>query len=181
MIFKETTNVRQFLELAQYYDMDKTIKEISELPIPEKIRGYELTKTLDWITYGNRLDLSEINNDVEFLFKPLEIIAKMSKQEIQLVRFTEAVRFGQWVTSELKRFNTRDEKTLKYHFDEQEIKAGIKGINHGVFGLIDVIAKRMNITHDEVLELSQLKVYMMLKIDIDNANFQKKLRDEFNK
>ncbi|MFZ4741405.1 MAG: hypothetical protein ACOYLE_09620 [Bacteroidales bacterium] len=181
MILKKSTNVRQFIELSQYYDMVTTIEEVSSLEVPKTVGRYSVPQTLDEITFGLRLDLSEVNVDADFLFKPLELLAGFTRDEILLLKFTEVVRFGQFVMSELKRFNKRDEKNLKYHFDDEELKAGVKQVNHGVFGLIDVIAKRMNITHDDVLELSQLKVYMMLKIDIDNSNYQKKLRDIFNK
>ena len=50
-------------------------------------------------------------------------------------------------------------------------------MNHGVFGIIDTIARRCpQYTHEDILNLSDQKVFMMLKIDIDNANYSKRLR-----
>ena len=179
MIFKKSTNIKQFIELSNFYDMTSTIEEISKMDIPKFIGKYEVTETLDSITFGQRIDLEEMKDDNDFFFKPLEIIVGLKKEQIIFLKASDVIRFGQFVVSELKRFNDRDLQTLKYKFDKEEIEAGIKEINHGIFGTIDMIAKRMNISHDAVLELSQAKVYMMLKIDIDNANYQKNLRDIF--
>lgn len=181
MLINERTNVRQFLEASLYFNLSESIEEISKSALPKMIGNYLVPESLDSITFGNRLDLSEISNDNEFMFAPLEILAKMDRSEILLIPVMQVIRFGLFVTSEIARFNERDETTLKYNFDESELKAGIKKVSNGVFGLIDVIAKRMNISHDAVLELSQSKVYMMLKIDIDNANYQKNLRDVLSK
>ncbi|MFZ4412458.1 MAG: hypothetical protein ACOYOV_05180 [Bacteroidales bacterium] len=200
MMLKKNTNVRQFLELALYYDMTSEIEEISKMDVPKIIiskyihpdsfdtsplennhQKHEVPLSLDHITFGQRIDLLEINSDQHFFFKPLEILASFKIEQIALLKASDVIRYSQFVISELKRFEKRDNETLKYKFDKEEIEAGIKEMNHGIFGTIDMIAKRMNIAHDEVLELSQSKVYMMLKIDIDNANYQKKLRDAFNK
>lgn len=179
MIFGVRTTVGKFIELSLFYDMKSAIEEISKMDIPKAILVYKVPSSLDHITFGQRIDLEEINTDEDFFFKPLEIIANFTKDQIKFMRAVDVIRFGQFVISELKRFNDRDVQTLKYKYDKEEIEAGIKEINHGIFGTIDMIAKRMNITHDAVLELSQSKVYMMLKIDIDNANYQKNLRDIF--
>ena len=181
MIFKKNTNVKQFIELSNFYDMTSTIEEISKRDIPKIIGGYEVPENLDGITFGQRIDLLELNSDIDFLFLPLHLLAKFNNDDIVNLKASDVIRYSQFVISELKRFEKRDNETLKYKFDKEEIEAGIKEMNHGIFGTIDMIAKRMNIAHDEVLELSQSKVYMMLKIDIDNANYQKKLRDAFNK
>lgn len=180
MIFKENTNVKEFIGLSYFYDMTATLEETATREMPKKLGGYDVPQTLDSITFGIRLDLQDINTDQDFLVKPLQLLAKFSEDDILKLNAWDVIRFSHFVVSELNRFAKRDADNLKYKFDEEEIKAGIKQINHGVFGLIDVIAKRMNISHDEVLDLGQAKVFMMLKIDIDNANYQKNLRDVFN-
>ena len=178
--FKESTTIKQLLEIINYYDLNDAIREVSKRTIPSQIGNFLVPQSLDYITFGMRLDLQELNTDEEFLFKPLELLAKVTNLEILKFNAWDVIRFNSFVISELNRFTKRDEQTLKYKFDKEEIKAGINKVNHGVFGLLDVIAKRMGITHDQVLELGQSKVYMMLKIDIDNANYQKNLRDVFN-
>ena len=179
MIFKKRTNVRQFIEQSIYFDMEEELNIIKGHKLPERICGFELPKTLDLITFGMRLDLSEIKTDEDFYFNPLMLLGNLKKNEILLCNAYDVIGFSLFVSQELIRFNERDSK-LKYKFDKEEERAGIHTLNHGIFGTIDMIAKRMNITHDEVLELSQQKVYMMLKIDIDNANYQKRLRDVLN-
>ena len=178
--FKESTTIKQLIELSSYFNLDNAIKEASTRLMPRQIGNYLVPESLDSITFGMRLDLQELNTDEEFLFKPLELLAKMTNIEILYSNAWDVIRFNSFVVSELNRFTKRDETTLKYKFDKEELKAGISKVNHGVFGVIDVIAQRMGITHDEVLELGQGKVYMMLKIDIDNSNYQKQLRDVFN-
>ena len=178
-ILKKSTNVRQFIEQSIYFDMEEELNYIKEHKLPEKICGFELPKTLDLITFGMRLDLSEIKNDFDFYFKPLMLLGGLRKEQILICNAYDVIAFGFLVSKELTRLNERDSK-LKYKFDKEEERAGIHLLNHGIFGTIDMIAKRMNISHDDVLELSQQKVYMMMKIDIDNANYQKRLRDVLN-
>ena len=167
--FRLDMTVKEFIELALYYDAEPFLNECKALELPN-----QWLQNLNKITYGNRIDLSEINTE-NFISLPLKVLHNLT--DIGNLNAAEVIRFSFMVAECLNELNQRDEKYLAYDPEEMEIKAGIKKMNHGVFGVIDTIAKRCpQYTHEDILNLSQQKVFMMLKIDIDNANFAKRLR-----
>ena len=167
--FNLNMTVKEFIELALYYDPEPFLNECKALELPG-----QWLQNLNEITYGNRIDLSEINTE-NIISLPLKVLHNLT--DIGNLKAAEVIRFSFMVAEGLNELNQRDEKYLAYDPEEIEIKAGIKKMNHGVFGVIDTIAKRCpQYTHEDILNLSQQKVFMMLKIDIDNANFAKRLR-----
>jgi len=106
---------------------------------------------------------------------PLKVLHNI--ENVGKMKIGEVLRFSFMVADGLSDLNERDEKYLVYDLEPEELKAGVKKLNHGLFGIIDNIAKRCpQYTHDEILNLSQATVFQMLKIDIDNMNYQKRLR-----
>lgn len=93
----------------------------------------------------------------------------------------EVYNFGKSVYLELERLAIRDQKSFKYEPTSEEIKAGYNQVNHGVFGIVDTIARRMGIQHDDVFLLPEKRVFAMLKIDFDNMIYQKKLNKIISK
>ena len=167
--FNLNMTVKEFVELALYYDAEPFLNECKALELPK-----QWIQNLNEITYGNRIDLTELNS-VNFIDLPLKVLHNIS--DISNLNAAEVLRFSIMVANGMNELNARDEKYLAYEPEEAELKAGIKKMNHGVFGVIDTIAKRCpQYTHEDILNLSQQKVFMMLKIDIDNANFAKRLR-----
>lgn len=178
MGFDLKMSVFRFLNLAVCYDMAEFIEQCKETQLPERIGKKLLPKDLNEITYGQRIDLSEIDGN-NFILHPLKVICEMSERDILRQNIAEVIRFSFMVVQELERLNKRDERFLKYDPEPEEVKAGVNKMDNGLFGIIDTIARRMNITHDEVLALSQQKVFMMLKIDLDNYNYSKRLRKAY--
>ncbi len=167
--FKLSMTVSEFVQLSLYYDPEPFLNECKLIELPG-----QWLQNLSEITYGNRIDLSELNV-ANFITLPLKVLHNLI--DISNLKAAEVIRFSFMVAEGLNELNQRDEKYLAYDPEEMEIKAGIKKMNHGVFGVIDTIAKRCpQYTHEDILNLSQQKVFMMLKIDIDNANFAKRLR-----
>lgn len=168
--------VYNFMQKALYFDPSEFILECKELETPKVFNHWQCPENFDSITYGQRIDLAEINSS-NFITLPLYVIAGMDETAISQLNAAKVLRFSFLAIDELQKMKDRDEKYLAYEPDEDEIKAGVKKMNHGVFGVIDTIAKRCpQYTHEDVLKLGQQQVYMMLKIDIDNANYAKRLR-----
>lgn len=167
--FTLNMTVKEFAELALYYDPEPFLNECKLIELPK-----QWIQNLNEITYGNRIDLTELNTE-NFISLPLKVLHNIT--DISKLNAAKVLRFSFMVVDGLNELNQRDEKYLAYEPEELELKAGIKKMNHGVFGVIDTIAKRCpQYTHEDILNLSQQKVFMMLKIDIDNANFAKRLR-----
>lgn len=169
--FKMSITVKEFMELAMFYDPEPFLNECKKLELPE-----QWIQDLSKITYGNRIDLSELNAE-NFITLPLKVLHGVSEIDLIKLNAAEVIRFSFMVAEGLNELNQRDEKYLAYDPEDDELKAGIKKMNHGVFGIIDTIARRCpQYTHEDILNLSDQKVFMMLKIDIDNANYSKRLR-----
>lgn len=173
--FNFTMTTRQFIELQAFYSAELFVEQCLLLDPPTQIGSTAVPQDLDAITYGQRIDLEEISED-NLLFLPLKVLCEKSEAEILEMNASQVIRFASMVAAERQRLNARDAKDLRYDPDEDEIKAGILKLNNGLFATIDSLAKRMHIDHDAVLQLSQQKVYMMMKIDIDSAKYAKRLR-----
>jgi len=168
--------VYDFMQKALYFDPSEFILECKSLELPKAFNHWQCPENFDSITYGQRIDLSGINS-TNFITLPLFIIAGLDESNIAQLNASKVLRFSFMAIDEMTKMNERDEKYLTYEPEEAELKAGVKKMNHGIFGVIDTIAKRCpQYTHEEVLKLGQQQVYMMLKIDIDNANYAKRLR-----
>jgi hypothetical protein len=70
------------------------------------------------------------------------------------------------------------EKTLKYQPSPEEKQAGISNLNDMLkeFGQIDAIAVRMRIKHDEVLQMPYSTVFMIMRKDLEQAKFERRLQ-----
>jgi len=171
--FKSDMAVNLFLQVALFYDTEGFIQECKGMEFPS-----DLIQNLNDITYGQRIDLSEINAE-NFIMLPCFVL--YPNKHIDTEPIGKVIRFSFMVAEELARLNERDEKNLSYNFDKNELKAGAKKMNHGLFGIIDNIARRCpQYSHEDILNLSQQKVYMMLKIDVDNANYGKRLHEIYS-
>lgn len=127
------------------------------------------------ITYGQRIDLSEIKTWRDLLFLPSKVLKGMDDDTIMQMSFIDAYNFGMSVVRELESMTVRDENTFKYDPTFEEVKAGFYDIDHGVFGVVDRIAQRLSISHEAVFDLPEMRIYAMLKIDYDNGMFQRRL------
>lgn len=133
------------------------------------------------ITYGQRIDLSEIKTWKDLLFVPQKILRGLNDNSIMNMPFFEAYNYGMSVIDELSRMNKRDENSLKYNPTKEELKAGYNDLNHGIFGVVDKIAVRLHISHDEVFNLPEKRVFAILKIDFDNMMYQKRYNEIISK
>lgn len=133
------------------------------------------------ITYGQRIDLSEIKTLQDLLFVPQKVLYNLTEDQVMHKSLLSVYNFGRSIYRELERLAIRDQEAFKYEPTSEEIKAGYNQINHGVFGVVDSIARRMGMQHDEVFLLPEKRVFAMLKIDFDNMMYQKKLNKIISK
>ena len=181
-MINENITVRQFLELSIFYDLKTFQSMIIESGKPESVGGHKLPENLDSISYGQRLDLMEMKTDEDAIFMPCEILFKMTRHQILSESIYKIAALSKWVVSELNRMTERENRTLKYNPEPEELRAGINRVNFGAFGLIDTIVKTRPVyTHEDVLSLSCSKIYAMQLIDYQNRMFEKRLRKEYSK
>lgn len=133
------------------------------------------------MTYGQRIDLSEIKTWNDLLFLPQRLFKGLSDDEILKIPFYDAYNFGMSILKELNRQAKRDMMAFKYTPSNEEIKAGYYELDHGIFGIVDKIALRLHIPHDEVFNLPEKRVFAMLKIDHDRMMYEKKYNEIISK
>lgn len=181
-MINEKTTVRQYLGLTLFYDLKPFENEIIESERPDFINGNKVPDSLDSITYSQRIDLQDIKSESDMLFKPCEILFNLPKNEILSLSVQQVVGLSLWVVKELNRMSKREENTLNYKPEPEELRAGISDLKFGAFGIIDSIVKSRPVyTHEEVLQLSCAKVYAMQLIDHKQRMFEKRLRKEYSK
>lgn len=133
------------------------------------------------LTYGQRIDLSEIKTWHDLLFVPQKVLLGLNEKEVMSKPFISVYNFGLSVYRELERMTVRDENTFKYKPTPEEVRAGFYGIDHGVFGVVDRIAQRLSISHEAVFDLPERRIYAMMKIDYDNGMYQRRLNQIISK
>lgn len=164
-ITNKTTVQDAILILKDIDFLDRMNEAFQKVDIPE-------------MTYGQRIDLSEIRTWYDLLFLPQRILNGLSDSSIMLMPFYSAFNFGMSVVKELERMAKRDKETFKYNPTSEEIRAGYHNLDFGVFGIVDRIAQRMHIAnHDDVFDIPEKRVYAMLHIDYKNAMYQRSLNE----
>lgn len=158
------TNLRDVLLMLEEVDF---LEQVKNLYIPGEVPE---------LSYGQRIDLSEMQTLKDMLFLPMKVLKGLSEEQILQQPFVEIYNLGRSVLEELQRIAKRDADTFKYTPSPEEVRAGYLELNHGVFGTVDQIAQRLHISHDEVFNLPEKRVYAMLKIDFENGMYQKRLQ-----
>lgn len=176
------TKLADFLFYAEVFNISEDL--INELF--EKLDKYKPSK--DYNISFNALKLKQlidlqtkIKTSLDFLFIPFSVVHNISRNEVLKMTAFDCFSFSLHAKKELERI-AKLFNAIEYKPSPDEVKAGIKNINHGAFGMIDWYAKRMGIKdHDEVAELSWVRIYECLKIDFDNNMFEKRYRKVITK
>lgn len=184
--------VRRRLIITSWIDMEKDVSfnewltvamfsaDIKDLNLegmsrPEKVGGKDVPESLDEMTIGQMLDLSSLSDGREMFFRVCEVLLGLKESETGKARAVEVVRFVGWVLGRVKEINGLFEKT-KGNPTPQELKAGIRRLNFGVFGMIDWYAQRMGITdHEEVMSVPWMRLYKCLDMDNQTKEFNRRL------
>lgn len=170
MVMKITdkTTVGDALLVMKNVDFQDQMIPFTQVELPE-------------MTYGQRIDLSEIKTFLDLIILPSKILLGMNEDKIMAQGFIRCCNFGRSVVKELNRLAMRDQKAFKYQPSPEEVKAGYYDMNHGVFATVDRIAQRLSIGHDDVFALPEKRVFAMLKIDFDNMIYRKKFNEIISK
>lgn len=136
----------------------------------------------DKFTYRMRISLGEAlqtaTDDYTAMCKVFDIVYDIELKPCDVEEtFDEYMR----VLSELQKW-AKLEGELKYRPTREEVQAGADHIfkNLGYFSTVDAVALRMHISHNSVLDLSYMTVYLMLKKDMLQAQYEKKLNKILN-
>lgn len=171
---KENTTFKTWLIVTKFAHNTKGL-QLEKLTRPDRI-GKKITPlTLNNMTMGQMVQLSNCKDGAESFYKTCEVLMGMTQKQVDESKATEVVRFVGWVVASIKRINNLFDK-IKIKPENEEIRAGITTINFGIFGMIDWYALRMGITdHEEVMNVPWGRIYKCMEIDNKTMEFRKKL------
>ena len=146
---------------------------------PAVVGGVFTPETLNDITIGQLIQLSELSDDNESAYDICNILLGLDREKVSKARAVDVVRFCGWVMTEAERINKIFQRAeIKPTAEEQQ--AGIERLRFGLFGMIDSYARRMGISnHDDVMNVSWMKVYKCTEIDNSIVLFNRRLNDVY--
>ena len=144
---------------------------------PDMVGGVAVPENLNGLTMGQLIDLSELRDEAESLYRIPEIVLGLGRDETDRARAVDVVRLVGWVTGEVEKINKLFEKLPRERLSDNERKAGAEKLRFGLFGMLDWYARRMCIKdHDEVLGVPWMRLYKCMEMDAERIKFDRRLR-----
>ena len=144
---------------------------------PKWCAGIEVPTDLNGLTMGQLLTLGGLKGDNDSVYTITETVLGIDQEQTNNARATDVVLLVGWVTTQVQRINKLFESTTTKPTSE-EVRAGVKELKFGLFGLVDWYAKRMGISdHDQVMQVPWLRVYKCLDMDNKTNQYKRKLEE----
>ena len=181
----QITNKTTFKEFAQYTDLlnvsTETMKgvfaKLENYPLPETIAEKEVPKDLNHLTWEQLSRLQSCKTSDELFFVAFEAILDLKKDDLFDCPAVDVLKFTLFVKNEIERIAKLFEQ-IKYKPTGEEVQAGIKELNFGLFGTLDWWAKRMGFnSHNEAGQTKWIFIYKCMLNDNKTALFERRLRD----
>lgn len=153
---------------------------LSKQPRPDKLCGKIVPQNLNGITYGQLDDLRDVSEEDDIPYAITEIIfgevLNLLDEDVNKV-----FGFVNFCTKEIDRIN-KIFASVKPHYSQEEVNAGVEQLDFGSFGVLDWYAKRMGITdQNEVRDVPWVRIFTCMKNDHDEQMFEKRLQDQYMK
>lgn len=133
--------------------------------------------TLNELTIGQLIELSQLKDTTESMYNVVEIVMDVGRKEIEKARAVDVVRFIGWVHGEVDKINKLFDKVGGSKPTEKEKKAGIDKLRFGLFGMLDWYALRMRIQdHDTVLAVPWMRIYKCMDMDNKKQKYERNLQ-----
>ena len=143
---------------------------------PDMVGGVAVPENLNGLTMGQLIDLSELRDEAESLYRIPEIVLGLGRDETARARAVDVVRLVGWVTGEVEKINRLFEKLPRERLSDNERKAGAEKLRFGLFGMLDWYARRMGIKdHDEVLGVPWMRLYKCMEMDGLQREYERRL------
>lgn len=144
---------------------------------PPFVAGRETPETLNHLTIGQLIELSEVGDSDTSVYRIAEIIMGLTPAETDDARAVDVVRLVGWVFSEVETINKLFSK-LESKPTARERQAGAERLDFGLFGMLDWYARRMGITnHDDVLTVPWMRIYKCMDMDKQTRDYEQRLQD----
>lgn len=173
-----------FLLLYQYCRkgvQNDLIERLRNQPRPDFLCGKEVPKDLNSLSYGILDDLRTATEEKDPVGECAKVLLGIEPYELATANVNDVFGFANFATKELERINNLF-KSIKVHYSQEEIAAGIKELDFGSFGVLDWYARRMGITNqNEVRSVAWIRIFTCMKNDCLRNDFERKLSEQFKK
>lgn len=170
MDIKTTFKEWLVIATAAHYKLERYTRPtfVGDKPVPED---------LNELTIGQLIELSELGDTNQSLYKVTEIILGLTAEETNRARAVDVVRLVGWTFGEVERINKLFEK-LRTEPTRREKQAGVERLQFGLFGMLDWYAQRMRIqNHDDVLTVPWARIYKCMDMDARKAQYERRLSE----
>ena len=165
--------LEQFIKYQSLFTQ-QDLERVAKIGRPRRILFRRTPRNLDDLTIGQLIDLWSITNDYDLFYVSLRVVLGVKRYAV-----ARRVRIGRvigWMN--FMGFWPMD---LPMPTPE-EFMAGIDRLNSGFFGIIDAYAKRMGFRdHDDVMNVKWIIIYECMKMDVEGAEFQRRLQKQIAK
>lgn len=166
---KITTTFAEWLAVANCSGF-----QMREFERPAFVANVRTMENLDNITFGQLIQLSELDGSDEAFFIICEVLLNLTREQTRKARAIDVVRFVGWVTKEIKKIGALFER-VNIKPTKQEIMAGIDRLQFGLFGVIDWYAQRQGIqNHNDVLQVNWLQVWKCMDMDAQKILYNRR-------
>ena len=115
------------------------------------------------------------------MFTPARVILGIEESEVLASNVMPILALSNWTSKEIQRINKVFESTTVKP-SEEELQAGIKELNFGMFGILDYYARRMGVAdHEEVENVPWVRIYKCMDMDAQKMRYEKRLRDIYSR
>lgn len=186
MIINGKTTLKDFIFYSNIFNIGEQevqglFDELEKKGKPHSILKRIVPDNLNNLTLAELVTLQEARTLESTIFVSAKIILDIDREELLKAKAFDVIRFMFFVRNELEKI-AKLFSDIQYKPTQEEIQAGIKNIDNGIFGTIDWYAKRMGIIdHDFASETKWIIVYQCMKIDNTSAAFEKRLREILSK
>ncbi len=176
-------SVSEFFEaMAAAGDLAKDLyDQLKDIELKKEIAGVQMPE-INCMTFGQMIDLRhEIPNQDDYQVA-LSVGRVMTGQDVSGWPYIDylpyMLRVLQYVNNSIK----NEEKKLKYTPTADEKAAGIDRLNvFKEWGVVDSIAQRMHILHEQVYNLKYTDCFLMQWKDLELSKFERKYAKIINK
>lgn len=185
MIFKRNKHkVRlSYRDFLLFHHCTKTaynnelIERLNNQPPPTSLCGHECLQTLNEVSYGTLDAMQRISEEEDFACAIIKILLDVDAEEVMKEDVNKVWGFVMLVKREIERINKLF-ASIKQTYSDDEIRAGVKNLSFGTFGVLDWYARRMGIADQtQVMDIGWIRIYQCMKNDNDKAEYERRLSD----
>lgn len=161
---------------------EQHIAQLTSRPRPAHLCGVMLPANLNSATLLQLSKMRDMPQDIEGVFYLIETFLSLPRKRVIKEPAASVLAVAGWIMGELDKI-ARAFDRIKTSYTAEEIRAGVKRLDFGYYGMADSYALRMGITDpDVVMETTPwLKIYHAMKKDNEIDAYQRRLRNEYKK